>query len=104
VTRHDDFHAHVVKKILEEQGLPCSLILADSLSVAGGLSWSSSWPAKGLQERGVIRDSQGDEVVIADLDVVWLRRLTGVAQIPVSLLTGTLDDSLQTTARQRCSG
>jgi hypothetical protein len=85
VTRHDDFHAYVVRQILEEQGVACSLLLADSMSCVGGISWSSAWPPRTSGERGSLRDSEGKEVVVADLDLVWWRRLTGEPKIPVDL-------------------
>ncbi|MBK8209093.1 MAG: hypothetical protein IPK78_03235 [Rhodospirillales bacterium] len=85
VTRHDDFHAYVVQQLLEEQGIKCLLLFADSLSWVGGISWSSSWPAEGDRAGGVLYDAEGREVVVADLDVVWWRRLTGEPRIPVNL-------------------
>jgi hypothetical protein len=88
VTRHDDFHAHVVRKILQEQGVPCFLLFADSMSWVGGISWSSAWPARTSAERGSLRDSEGREVVLSDLDLIWWRRLTGEPRIPVKLPDG----------------
>lgn len=85
VTRHDDFHAHVVQRLLEEQGVRCSLFYADSLAWIGGLSWSPATPGQHGAEAGRARDADGQVVPVGDLDVVWWRRLTGSAQIPVKL-------------------
>lgn len=85
VTRHDDFHAHVVQRLLEDQGTACFLLFADSLSCVGGLSWTSAWPTPSQDARGSLRDSRGRRVVVGDLDVVWWRRLTGEPRIPVPL-------------------
>ena len=88
VTRHDDLHAYVVQKILEEQGITCSLLFADSISCVGGISWSSVWPAQKSAERGSLCNSEGLKVVVGDLDLVWWRRLTGEPCIPVELPEG----------------
>ena len=88
VTRHDDFHAHVVRQLLEEQGVKCFLLFADSMSWVGGISWSSAWPARAESERGTLRDAEGRKVVVGDLDVVWWRRLTGEPRIPINLPDG----------------
>ncbi|MDP9369551.1 MAG: hypothetical protein M3Q03_14950 [Chloroflexota bacterium] len=53
----------------------------------GGLSWSIAdeiTPA-------VVRDAEGLEVVVDELDVIWWRRLTGAPQIPVALPDGAHD-------------
>lgn len=82
LTRHDDFHAYVVREVLTEQGdVACAIVLTNGMAWAGGLSWSidaSVVPA-------VVRDVEGAEVRIADLDVVWWRRLTGPPQFPVTV-------------------
>jgi hypothetical protein len=84
LTRHDDFHAFVVRQILEDQGVQCSIILTDSIAWDGGLSWSSSDEATPT----VVRDMDGHEVAVAELHVVWWRRLTGEPRIPVALPDG----------------
>ncbi len=85
ITRHDDFHAYVVRQLLEARGVKCFLLLADSLSWVGGISWFSAWPAQVASERGVLVDAEGQKVNVGDLDVVWWRRMTGEARIPVDL-------------------
>jgi hypothetical protein len=85
VTRHDDFHAHVVRQLLEEQGVRCFLLFADSMSCVGGISWFSPWPTQVASERGALYDAEGQTVIVGDLDVVWWRRMTGEPRIPVNL-------------------
>src|ERR1700712_3856148 len=87
VTRHDDFHAVVIRKILEERGVSCSLLHADSLVCNGGLSWEAGGP-HGLSP-GVVRDSAGRQTRVSELDVIWFRRLNGEPQIPVALADDT---------------
>jgi hypothetical protein len=96
VTRHDDFHAHVVQRLLEEQGVRCSLFYADSLAWIGGLSWSSTAPAQHGVAAGRVRDADGEVVVVGDLDVMWWRRLTGPPQIPVKLSDSAAQDIVVT--------
>ena len=94
LTRHDDFHAFVVRQILEDQGVQCSIILTDSIAWDGGLSWSSSDEATPT----VVRDMDGHEVAVAELHVVWWRRLTGEPRIPVALPTVPTNSSSTTVA------
>jgi hypothetical protein len=91
ITRHDDFHAQVIRQLLEEQGVKCSLLFADSISCIGGISWSSR-PAQLGSERGSLCDADGQKVIVRDLDVVWWRRLTGKPRIPVNLGDGDMQD------------
>jgi glutathione synthase/RimK-type ligase-like ATP-grasp enzyme len=83
VTRHDDFHAHVVAELYarEARDVRCSLILSDSLAGSGRLSWSEG-PAGDLAR---VRDAASLDVQVAELDVIWWRRLTGEAQQPADL-------------------
>jgi hypothetical protein len=81
VTRHDDFHAFVVRQVLGERPVRCSIILADSMASVGGLSWATSDRVRS----GSVRDLDGDEVHVGDIDVVWWRRLTGEPRIPAKL-------------------
>jgi hypothetical protein len=81
VTRHDDFHAYVVRHVLREHSVRCSIILADSMASVGGLSWTAS---DGVGSASV-RDADGGEVRVRDIDVVWWRRLTGEPRIPAKL-------------------
>src|SRR6476469_7130963 len=85
VTRHDDFHAQVMRRLLDEQGVRCSLLFADCMPLAGELSWSSAWPAGHQRERGRVRDAEGEAVFVDDLDLLWWRRLTGQPRIPAAL-------------------
>ena len=82
LTRHDDFHAYVVRHVLVDRGdATCSIILTDSMASVGNLSWSTDPEVTA----GTVRDVDGREVLVADLDVIWWRRLTGEPQIPVTL-------------------
>ncbi len=90
VTRHDDFHAQVVRQLLEKHGVKCSLLFADSISWVGGISWSSASPPHVESERGSLSDSEGNRVIVGDLDVVWWRRMTGEPRIPVSVPDGSV--------------
>jgi glutathione synthase/RimK-type ligase-like ATP-grasp enzyme len=81
LTRHDDFHAHVMRHVLQERNLDCRIILTDSMAGVGGISWSTSAEVKAA----TVCDIDGQEVVVADLDAVWFRRLTGEPRIPGSL-------------------
>ena len=81
VTRHDDFHAYVIRHALTARGADCSIILSDSMAMVGGMSWSPN----GGAEPATVRDVDGRTVVVAALDVVWWRRLTGDPRIPVEL-------------------
>jgi hypothetical protein len=81
LTRHDDFHAAVVRHVLAESDVRCSVVLTDSMASVGGLSWASS---DGVAQ-GRVSDAEGREVVVADVDVVWWRRMTGEPRIPARL-------------------
>lgn len=83
VTRHDDFHAHVVADLYARDApdVRCSLILADSLAGGGRLSWSGG--SAGDVAR--VRDAAGIDVQVAELDAIWWRRLTGEAQQPANV-------------------
>ncbi|MFN2606456.1 MAG: RimK family alpha-L-glutamate ligase [Acidimicrobiales bacterium] len=78
VTRHDDFHAYVVQGALASRGAACAIVAVDHLPSDGAMSWSSS----GEVARPVVHDVDGGEVAVADLDLVWWRRLTGEPRIP----------------------
>lgn len=81
LTRRDDFHAYVVRRVLTDRAVRCSIILTDSLPSTGGLSWASSADLS----PGVISDVAGAEVRIGDVDAVWFRRMTGDPRFPVKL-------------------
>lgn len=81
LTRHDDFHAFVVRQVLEDQGLRCSIILTDSMAEVGGLSWSTV----DTLAPSTVHDMDGADVVVRELDVIWWRRLTGEPQFPTPL-------------------
>ncbi|MGH2617952.1 MAG: ATP-grasp domain-containing protein, partial [Thermomicrobiales bacterium] len=87
LTRHDDFHAYVVRQVLVERGIQCPIILTDSIAWVGGLSWSMSDEVTSA----VVRDADDQEVTVADLHVIWWRRLTGEPRIPVTLPDGAHD-------------
>jgi len=53
----------------------------DRLALHGGMSWSTS----GEVAAATIRDVDGDPVPVADLDLLWWRRLTGEPRLPESL-------------------
>jgi hypothetical protein len=80
VTRHDDFHAYVLRQVLASEGEQCVILLADSVACAGGLSWSDDGEAA-----PVLADDEGRPVDVAALDVVWWRRVNGEPRIPVTL-------------------
>jgi hypothetical protein len=86
LTRHDDFHAYVVRHALADHQVQCSIILTDSMAYAGGMSWTPS-----AEVTPVVRDADGLEVAVGELDVVWWRRLTGEPQIPCTLAAGAHD-------------
>ena len=67
---------------------PC--FFADSISWVGGISWSSASPPHVESERGSLSDSEGNRVIVGDLDVVWWRRMTGEPRIPVSVPDGSV--------------
>jgi hypothetical protein len=81
VTRHDDFHAHVVRHVLRDDPVRCSIILADRMACVGGLSWETAAGST----RGSLHDADDREVDVGDIDVIWWRRLTGEPRIPVRL-------------------
>ncbi|SUS07278.1 conserved hypothetical protein [uncultured Defluviicoccus sp.] len=85
VTRHDDFHAYVVRQLLGQKGVKCSLLFADSMSWTGGMSWCSSGPGERDSAPGTLNDADGQSVIVSDLDVIWWRRLTGEPRIPTKL-------------------
>ena len=53
----------------------------DRLALHGGMSWS----ATGEVDAATICDVDGDPVPVADLDLIWWRRLTGEPRLPESL-------------------
>lgn len=94
VTRHDDFHAYVLRTVLRDEGVRCSILLADSVACAGGISWADDEPGA-----GTIADDEGNAVDVADLDVLWWRRLNGEPRIPVTLG----DESMRPLITNDCS-
>jgi hypothetical protein len=78
LTRAADFHASAARYALGERGVDCAIIETDAMASLGGMSWSTS----GEVDAGVIRDVDGNDVVISELDVVWWRRLTGEPRLP----------------------
>lgn len=88
LTRHDDFHAYVARQVLAERDVECSIVLTDSMAWDGGLSWSIADATLDEATPSVVRDADGREVAVAELDVVWWRRLTGEPRIPVAIPDG----------------
>lgn len=64
--------------------MACSIIGADSLATAGGIAWSPSG-----EVATTIRDLDGDDVAVEELDLLWWRRLTGDPRLP----EGVTDDA-----------
>ena len=77
LTRHDDFHAYVIRHALVERGVACSIIGADSLATTGRIAWSASGDVV-----PTIRDLEGHDVAVDQLDVLWWRRLSGEPRLP----------------------
>jgi hypothetical protein len=81
MTRRADFHAHAIRWALGKRNVDCSIVETDGLASMGGMSWSTGEEV----EAGVIRDVDGQEVVISALDAIWWRRLTGSPRLPDEL-------------------
>jgi hypothetical protein len=79
-TRANDFHAYAIQHTLRARGIGCGIVETDALAGSGGLSWSTEGEAP-----AVLPDEDGDRIPVADLDLVWWRRLTGEPQIPESV-------------------
>jgi glutathione synthase/RimK-type ligase-like ATP-grasp enzyme len=78
LTRSNDFHAYAIRHALGERGVGCSIVLTDALAGAGVTSWSTS----GEVSTAVLPDVDGRGVPVAELELVWWRRLTGEPRLP----------------------
>jgi hypothetical protein len=78
LTRTRDFHAYVTRFELICRGLECSIVETDNLASTGGMSWSLS----STITEGCINDIDGKKIRIADLDLIWWRRLNGPPRLP----------------------
>ncbi|GAA2747123.1 hypothetical protein GCM10009868_35280 [Terrabacter aerolatus] len=78
ITLAGDLHARVIRRQLQEvHGVEVAVVASDTLSAAGGLTWSNvAGPAPTLPtEDGGVLD-------VADLDLVWWRRCHGRPTVP----------------------
>jgi hypothetical protein len=81
LTRTHDFHAIAVYDALLDRGVACHIVSTDDLATKGGISWS----VKGDVCGACISDAEGQHLTLRDIDLVWWRRLTGIARLPESL-------------------
>lgn len=66
-----DLHAHAVAHALRQRpGVNCHLIVTDAMIDSGGLRWTNT-----RSGRGELRTYDGQWIEIADLDLVWWRRV-----------------------------
>ena len=80
-TLENDFHAYVIRHCLHSRGIHCSIIETNGLSVKGGMSWSCTSEVANAS----INDVEGNQVILADLGLVWWRRFNGKPQFPEML-------------------
>jgi hypothetical protein len=73
VSHEGDLHALMVSDCLRRAGDHCAVIASDSLLNSGSLSWRFDQGARG--GRSVCQDIDGHEVAIAEVDLVWWRRM-----------------------------
>lgn len=102
VTRTDDFHAEVVRHTLARRGHECRVILSDSLCGGGGITWAT--PAGGRAGPGTIAADDGTPVAVADLDLLWWRRLTGEPRLPAPLTDAAARDVVVNDSRAALEG
>jgi len=78
VTLAGDLHARVIRRQLqEEHGIEVAVVASDTLSAAGGLTWSNTdGPGPTLPTE------DGGTVDVAALDLVWWRRCHGRPTVP----------------------
>ncbi|WP_330475795.1 ATP-grasp domain-containing protein [Terrabacter sp. C0L_2] len=78
VTLAGDLHARVIRRQLqEEHGIEVAVVASDTLSAAGGLTWSNTdGPGPTLPTE------DGGTVDVAGLDLVWWRRCHGRPTVP----------------------
>jgi hypothetical protein len=70
VTYDNDLHALGVQVLLRRAGDGCAIIASDRLAASNSLTWSLDAD----DGPGVVRDTDGEEVEIAGLDLLWWRR------------------------------
>lgn len=73
-----DIHAYAVRHELRRRGVGCAIVEVDALADQGGMSWS---PTNEV-EASCVRDVDGNQLAIGDLDVIWWRRFVGTPRIP----------------------
>jgi hypothetical protein len=78
LTEADDFHAYCIRHALRRRGHECHIIESNRLSGHGRLSWLDN-PADG---QCVVADDDGVLVPVAELDVIWCRRVHAPAIVP----------------------
>lgn len=73
VTLHEDFHAHMIRKTLQERhGARCVILETDEIARTGALNWSPL-----AQCDPTLPIEGGGRVDVRTLDAVWWRRPSG---------------------------
>jgi glutathione synthase/RimK-type ligase-like ATP-grasp enzyme len=99
LTRANDFHAYAIRHTLEERGVGCAIVETDTLAGSGGMSWSLSG-----EVRAVLPEIEGGKVEVADLDLIWWRRLTGEPRLPERLEDEAARDLVASDCRATLGG
>lgn len=82
VTLAGDLHAYVIRRQLQEaHGVDVAIIASDSLSAAGGLTWTNTRFDSEAPDLALPTED-GGSVAIRDLDLVWWRRCHGKPTVP----------------------
>lgn len=82
VTLAGDLHAYVIRRELQEShGVEVAIIASDTLSGAGGLTWTNATFDSTASDLALPTED-GGSVAIADLDLVWWRRCHGKPTVP----------------------
>lgn len=82
VTLAGDLHAYVIRRQLQEvHDVDVAIVASDSLSAAGGLTWSNELDHPARPDL-TLPTEDGGTVSVADLDLVWWRRCHGRPTVP----------------------
>jgi hypothetical protein len=100
LTRRADFHAHAIRWALGNRGAACAIVETDGLASSGGMTWSTAEDVGA----GVIRDADGQDVVVRALDAIWWRRLTGAPRLPDELADEAARDLVERECRATLVG